>query len=345
MLFYLIVRTTGATRPITAHRESGRTLIAASVGSVAESLSEVDQTQLICKDSIAKLTGWHKKSNTNWNRETVIRGFLEYKREFKINYQFQPVPGQLGNIYVRGVGRYSDEEAKSTLNILTIFNRLTEEDPDKEKLLASVLLRYKRGDGSALNESNLRELGLILPATSAKRKTLLQQFNRAAFLICFQEVSRRKHQGYRVVKKDRLQMVPELPFGIAVACLLKLLSDGHLRMADVFNEDALYGVFTGTGVMSDNLLKTIQKFNDLFVFFVDKYAPQLYELFEYGEAAEELNVVFTPEYFHKILRASDAGEEDSDNEEYDLPEGDDENTSLLEEQIAELKFTPFKLTL
>ena len=53
----------------------------------------VDQTKLIDRNSIAALTGWHKKSEMNWNRETIIRGQIEYKRvdpkEIEVNYTGQ----------------------------------------------------------------------------------------------------------------------------------------------------------------------------------------------------------------------------------------------------------------
>lgn len=338
-------RTRGKTVPIRAQTTSGRGLITASTAAVAESIAEVDQTRLKDRNSIAQLTGWHKKSTMNWNREKVIRGYLEYKaapREFGINYQFQPVPGQLANIKVNGIEQYGEKPR----DILAVINKLTQKDPEKEKLLAQALLQYKHGDGNALGETNLTNLGMDLRGSSTERRKLISQFNRAAYLICFHEVTRRKNQGYKPNAHGQMQPVTELPFGIAVACVLKLISDGHLRMADVFNQDTLYGVFTGTSIMSDNYHDTLLKFNALFALFVEKYAPQMYEVAIYSDQNDdELNIVFSPQFFHEVLRTTDGGESDSDNEEYDLPDEQDENVEQLERDVAHLELRSFTLRL
>jgi hypothetical protein len=310
-------RTTGETQTIDANNLSGRTLITSSSGAIARSLIGIRPDQITSTDGIQRSLGWHKTGQINWNRETVSRGHFTRPRAGRmpiyINYQFKPVPGQLGNHFINGVGTYSA--------ILELLNRVTSRESAKERQLARQMLAYKYGDGSALSVEALTAKGFILPSTSSERKKIIEQLNRAAYLICFSEVSRRKQQGY-YQSGHRLVKVPELPFGIAVACALKLISDGYLRMKDVFSQDALYGVFTGESVMKDNFLNTIKKFNALFCYFTKKYACKIYPIYEYVgsftsfDPNRKIRAVFTPEYFHHVLLTADGGGNDSDGEEY-----------------------------
>jgi hypothetical protein len=320
-------RTTGATTPVDVQQLSGRRLITANIDAVEMSLANVKPEALLSADAIAGNLAWHKTGSKNWNRETIVRGFLDYQagqRPLYIKYQHQPVPGQLANMHTSGVGRYGVGGGR-TPGILRVFNQLTQKKPEKERALARLMIQYKHGDGRVLTEERLIAAQMHLPVAMGERRKLVERFNKAAYLICFQEVYRRKNQGYRMVN-GAPQRVVELPFALAVACALKLIADGHLRMQQVFDADAVFGVFTGTGVMSDNLITTLKKFNQLFTFFAEQYMNHVSDLVEYAfeegldESTEYASYAFTPEFFHQQLRSTgDGGHDsgsDSDNENY-----------------------------
>lgn len=319
-------QTAGQTARFETDLLSGRSVLAVSIASVKGCLEGVDQRLLTDGDSIANNLHWHKTKKINWNREVAKRGK-------EIKYQFKPIPGQLANVFTSGIGKYGREKEQ---DILAVFESLTGGDGEKEKSLARLLIKYKRGNGDAITEESLRNEGLNLPGNGRQRNVLIDRLHRAAYLICFQEVYRRKNQGRLNGSK-----VLELPFGMAVSCLLQLLADGHLRMEQAFNANATYGVFTGTGVMSSNLITTIMKFNELFSFFVKKYAGEIYEVWDYGIDLEEVNIVFTEEYFHHVLRKGDGGESESDDEDYaELPI---DEAQELEPYIQDLQLTPSQI--
>jgi hypothetical protein len=331
-------RTKSSTRPIQTQQMSGRSLISANVASMTECTQGVLAERLANIELAAIDCQWNRTGRINWNRQITIRGAIETRTSSKpieIHEQFQPIAGQLANMHTKGVGRYGDGKSGRTPNILALLDSLTGGIPKNEIALASLLLRYKRGDGSALGETALRGVGINLPENKGKRDTLIKQFNKAAYLVCFQEVYRRKNQGYRKTG-EILERVVELPFGLAVGCLLKLLTDGHLRFRDIFDKDSEYGVFTATGVMSTDIINTIKKFNTLFSFFIQRYAMQEYCVFEYSNKMEEFNVSFTPQYFHTILRQTDGGESDSDNEDYEISPDRTGNTQEIKRLISNL---------
>lgn len=337
-------RTPGLTRPIQAQQMSGRSLISVNIAAMAECTQNVLAERLANIELAVIDLQWNTIGRMYGNWQTVTRGIRESQRgnkEIEIKEQFHPVAGHLANMRTSGVGRYGDGFSGKIRNILTVVNELTRESPEKEKALALLLLRYKRGDGSALGITALKNAGINLPNDRASRDTLVAQFNKAAFLVCFQEVYRRKNQGYRI-RGEEIKKVVELPFGLAVGCVLKLLADGHLRFGEVLSENSKYGVFTGVGVMSDNIGETIQKFNKLFSFFVRKYAMEEYSVYEYSERMESFNVAFTPQYFHTVLRQTDGGEADSDNDDYDVSTDKTENTREIERLISDLNLSSSK---
>jgi lipoprotein NlpI len=337
-------RTEGQTRPIRAHHLSGRRLIMLNIASIEEAMVDIKPDQLTSVASIAQSLRWHK-TGKNWNRETVIRGYLEYNRkspkELEIKYQFQPIPGQLANIRTSGVACYGMGFSKKKLpNVLEVINRLTDKDQKKESALARLLLRYKRGE-LALNKENLKKAGMNLPNNIGPCRKLIKEFNAIAYLICFQEVYRRKNQGYYKKGQEDIKKVTELPFGIAIACILKLIADEHLS-ANVFDKNSSYGVFTGTSVMNKNFLSTLKKFNELFASFVEKYANKDVCLVEYSKNMEKFNIAFTPEFFHEILKETDGDENDSDGEDYE-PSYDGkefEEIRQLSETLKNLELKP-----
>jgi hypothetical protein len=350
-------RTTGRTETLDLTQHSGRSIIAADIASVAQSSNQDDLSLMTTIDAIAQYTGWHRTKKINWNRQAIVRGKGPARGgeiDLEINYQFKPVPGQIGNILVNGVGEYGvGENGGRTLNVLEIFNRLTGGDSEKERRLAQLLIQYKGGDGRALNEQSLLDAELDLPQSIPKRRLLINQFQRAAYLVCFLEVIRRNNQGYRTsAAAAEPQKVIELPFGFAVACILKLIKDGYLKLADAFSPDSLYGVFTGKGVMNENITRTINRFSELFSLFVKQYAHQIEAVSDYDVAAkgpvfcDDFQVAFTPEYLHQMLRETDGGEDESDNEDYNKlheQEPVEPDVEGLREHLIHADLRPLKL--
>jgi hypothetical protein len=92
-------------------------------------------------------------------------------------------------------------------------------------------------------------------------------------------------------------------------------------------------------------LTTIQKFNELFVFFTQTYAKDIPEVSEHYEGSgivdtTELNAVFSPQFFHTIIKEADAGEDDSDGEDYNILPKDEDTLTDLEESIRGLSIKP-----
>jgi hypothetical protein len=338
------VRQGGVAPVIDVNRHTGRGLITAATGAVAKAIKDARPEQLATAATIPVATGWHVPQPSNGNREKVIRGMITRPRagqkDIEINYQHHPVPGDLANLMTAGVGTYAE--------IAKFFTELTNNKPALEQKLANLLLDYKHGDSEALSVKYLFDVKLYgcklyLPTTSTEQNQIITRLNRIAYLICFQEVWRRKNPGYRQAKGDAINKVPELPFGAALACALKLIADGHVRLLEVFSENALLGVFTGQSVMKDNILTTVIKFNVIFAKFVAIYASQSKEVLDIDNSDGELNFAFTPEFFHKLFKESDGGSSDSDDEEYsdrDEPHEDQEVIDTLISKANAVRLTP-----
>jgi hypothetical protein len=302
---------TTISQPVNLHNESGRIIITAYSNALRCALHNVDQTKLVREKDIFKYLSWPRSGKgRSWNSEKILRGYLEFEKTstvkpIEISYQLIPFPGHLGNIFTRGVGRYGAAPSSRTPNILSVINSLAGLDPNKEKILAELFLNYKKGDGNALSAQSLRANGFIVPRTAAARRTLVNRINKIAYLICFQEVYRRKNQGYHRGNNNSIIQTLELPFGVAVSSALKLIADGYLRMQDVFDSDSRYGVFTGQSIMNKNIDRTIQKFNDLFVLFSQTYAHEIYDVFEFELLEENIVTVLPRGFYTEVLNDTD----------------------------------------
>ncbi|MGD9107625.1 MAG: hypothetical protein PVI75_00440 [Gammaproteobacteria bacterium] len=309
-------RTAKKPQPVNLQNESGRIIIIAYSNALKLALHNIDKTKLTSKKDILKHVTWPRKGKGSWNYEKILRGRLAYRKKDKplgITYQFQPMPGHLGNIFTRGVGRYGTNKLA---DILSVINKLTGQNHEKEKKLAKLFLNYKKGKSDALSADSLRENGFLVPSTACARRKLINAINKIAFLVCFQEVYRRKNQGYKKSSDGLPVKILELPFGVAVSSALKLIADGHLRMREVFDSDSKYGVFTGQSIMNKNIKNTIQKFNQLFVFFFDVYiadifafknkSQKLYDVFEIQQELGEEVITKVPQNFYaRLLRNTD----------------------------------------
>ncbi len=241
------------------------------------------------------------QQNANWSREKFIYG------NNPINSQYHPVSSQPGNFIMNGIGdygmfgkskthknvnEYKDNYILSTLYNFTGNGRTGLSQPDKECRLATLILKCLRNT-QPITEVQLRSEGFLLNETSNRKKTLINRLNRLLVLTSMKEVSRQIHG------------VVDLPIAIAYIQTLRLIEEGHLSMAEVFDTNAPYGIPTAKRV-AENCVQAKEKLKRLNIL--------------YAKTHPEFN--FTAESFHQLLRENYRGEEDSDNEDYDndLPE-------------------------
>lgn len=315
------INRTATPKPINLHKETGRIIITAYSAALKLALHGLNQSQLTSEKNIFKTLIWPRSGKgRSWNSETIHRGYVEFKkapkkRPIKISYKLIPFPGQLGNIFTSGVGSYGTKKAKRTPNILTVINSLTNQEPEKEKKLANLFLSYKRGNGFALSEKSLRKLGFTLPTIPVETRKLINRINKIAYLVCFQEIYRRKNQGFYKKKDGSIVQTLKLPFGVAISSALMLIADGHLCMQDVFDSDSKYGVFTGTSIMTKNIEATLQKFNQLFILFFRCYMDNIFafqkkgqklnDVYELLDIEENIITNVPKEFYSKILKETD----------------------------------------
>lgn len=323
-------RATKRTPAINTNGYTSRAMISAEVGAISASLQSLDLATLKTLDDIATNTRWHRnKGQKSWNMEKLLRGHQVVRNQPKditITSQYQPSAGNLGNFFMKGIGKYgNNERTPRTHGILFIIDGLTDKKPVNEKKLASLLIKFAK-DGEGFNEQTLRNAGFNNLFHYAKdRNRQLDKLNKLGMLFCIKEVSRRKQQGLKPDKTGRMQKMPELPFGLARAMLLILLRDGILRMKDVFDEDAEYGVFMGSNIMHDRKIEdTRQKFIKVLKLFTEIYHTEDEEIFLHEFPRGVL--LPTAEYFHKLFLKIDGGCDESDGEEY--VSSDDETLAL-----------------
>ncbi|MFN7096147.1 MAG: hypothetical protein ACK4PR_01100 [Gammaproteobacteria bacterium] len=103
--------------------------------------------------------------------------------------------------------------------------------------------------GHPLPKSVLRTIGIDL---TDEGYTLLIKI---CWLTSVKEITRRMCTGLR----SDGSKVEELPFALLHYRALVLIREGHLTMAQVFSQDADYGIATGEAVTTYNLPKTLQK--------------------------------------------------------------------------------------
>ncbi len=213
-----------------------------------------------------------------------------------------------GDYYMLDLGTY--EQMYNF--ILTIINPEESEEIDYivEKNLAQYMLRYTQ-TGKTMTLEELSEFSQELTQNDLKK------LNRI-FYHCFVKEPAR----FFLARDEEHQ----LPMASAQARALKLLVRGHITMADVFAQDAPYGVFTGKELGSDvNAVKEkIDRIND-------KYEHQIMNIavnhadnyYAFMHHHPNANTLPTRQILHDELIDVYGGESDSDGEGYDT---DDEFT-------------------
>lgn len=302
-------------RAIEANHIPGRRLVMGDAGAVAESLHQIDKSQLTTPNKIAEHCRWSNKGysqkgtvNADWSRE-YVRYELDIDpgarkkvaEEITVTSQYHPQPGHLGNFFMAGIGRYGAGDKKHILFVINETTRTEPADKDSqalnEKRLARLLLSYTR-QGNPITTTALIHEGLQLFKNKSDRVRQLQALNRICYLAGVKEVTRRMHPGVRCDGTE----VEELPMGVAYIMSLQLIADGYLSMQQVFDQNAEYGLPTATSISSDREIDgaklKLLKLSSLF------YAS-------YSEKQP------TREGLHQLLLSGFGGDSDTSGNEYD----------------------------
>lgn len=227
--------------------------------------------------------------------------------QFTYRQRNNPHYNHPGDYYMSDLGKYSE--------MVEFINKITGSNSDKinilnEKKLAGYMLRYSQS-GNSMTLDELKHL-----YTNATEDDLLMIHR--IFYHCFvKEPSR-----FFLAKENNHQ----LPLVSANARALQLLVRGHLKMCDVFSQDAPYGVFTAKEIGSNiDALKTkIDIINKKYEKqLLNTYSAHADNYFTFMHHHPQSKVIPTRQQFRKELQEVYGGESDSDGEGYDT---DDEFT-------------------
>lgn len=205
-----------------------------------------------------------------------------------IKYIHKPVPGHLGGFFMPIKPKENDYAA-----IMQIVSALTDGKPCLEHLLARSMIIFSN-TGQPMPRSALRRLGLSLDDT--QYELLLK----ICYLTSVKEITRRMYTGLRSNGTE----VIKLPFAIIHARALILIREGHLSMAQVFSQDAHYGIASGDNITSSNIGRTLKKARNI---------NQLYH-----NKVEKISEHTWPKQYRKVLQEVYGGEYDSDGEGYEV---------------------------
>lgn len=287
-----------ATQKVISDNEPRRTLVAADAAALEQVLDVLpadEQRDLTSTTAIFDKLGINKTGTKFGNREKIQFGDTE------INYQHNPVPGQMGNFFMSGIGTYGLNETSDVLQIINELTRTQDNDlqaqAENEKKLARLLLSMSK-TGNSVTTVDLQNIGITVFSTKKLNDQYLKYLHRLSYLISVKEVTRRMHQGVRSDGKD----VPELPFAVAYYRALKLVAEGHLRMQDIFAANAAYGLPTDVNIMATDR-KIGETYNKL---------TKLNQKYEEHFPHERIST----EQFHQELLLAYGGEADTSGEEY-----------------------------
>jgi len=202
-------------------------------------------------------TYYHPKMPPNNTRESINMGATV------IHWQNKPSQNNQGNLKIAGLGRYGCFNSKGKYVPSAILSSIDEiNNWITEEKLAGYMIRYsKTGITPSLEDLQMK--------STDKNKLLINKLNRILFLTSCAEIWRYMYtsKADENLSKD-VPHITRIAFANAHARVLKLLSEGKLTMYQVFNEDADFGLPTGSRITAkENLPKIINKFislNDLF---------------------------------------------------------------------------------
>lgn len=287
--------------PILITNIPSRRVITAAV-SALEQIWELNQTQ------------WKLNGFTTVDRKN--KDFCDFRTREKaqlgntiISWQNHPALTNRGNLLVHGVGEYG---AHKTTHILNVINRIVKYIEAKESIetipaeqrLAEYMLRYfSTGQAISLHDLGLRDI--------QKNQKEIERINKILFLIGDAEIWRYLNPEM----DDKTYTTADLPVAHALYRGLKLVQDGHLTMADLFDNNADYGVPTAKGMtlphtIEEAITKKAANINQEYIenFQHDDLIQHFLDRFSDGYVAS------FREAYHQELREHAGGEDDTDNE-------------------------------
>ena len=190
---------------------------------------------------------------------------------FQFKVKHNPWAAHVGNVFVCGVGAYKESESNS-IDVLNIINKVTKKAAANEKMFAQVMLNNIVAR-TAISSEQLEEAGL-----GQADEKLLKQINRLILLISLFEITRRGFSECTIKNAaGKENVIPARPFAICFVKSLMLLINGHVRMEQVFGEDAQYGVSTTRKLNTlEGIAASFEKFDNLNALYVEKiYLPTL----------------------------------------------------------------------
>ncbi|GAB4223493.1 MAG: hypothetical protein Tsb005_18740 [Gammaproteobacteria bacterium] len=183
--------------------------------------------------------------------------------ETVVTWQNRLSSNNQGNLFIMGLGRYGTFNSKGTYDsnaILSLINQATEYVGEAQ--LAELMIKFSSsGEVLCLADLDLKD--------TQKNQKFIDKLNKFLLLTSCAEIWRYMHTS---VNQDGLRgksdiiKIEQIAFANAHARVLQLLVEGELSMKQVFDEDADFGLPTGSKI-TKNVPKIIQKFlriNELF---------------------------------------------------------------------------------
>lgn len=219
-----------------------RRLITADAESVRQSIQNSGgENKLLSQQDIEKNLKWPFSYSPKFGNQYPWQNLAHGSA--KVSFKHAPVPGHLGGFFM-----IISKEGHKYINIMSIIDGITGGNPLVERFLARSMIIFNQ-TGYPMPRTALRRMGVNL--NEQQYEVLI----RICFLTSYKEITRRMFTG----KRSNGAAVPELPFATAHARALRLIREGHLRMSQVFSQDADFGIAAGEKITGENLERTLEK--------------------------------------------------------------------------------------
>lgn len=212
-----------------------------------------------------------------------------------------PSPQRLGAGYLKDIGSYNA--------IYNFFKKLTNQEKEKEKKLAGLMIEYAKSHKSI----TLDELRKIYKDASADDTNCL---NRCCFLIMEKE----QVQWYSATYLNRKEL--HLGMSVAQARCLIMIREGFLSFEETFKNNVPFGVYSHTSILADvkKVEESCKKIEDLYKVYLqsNKHVEDHMKFSKkcITKKTNNLTCVLTREQAHEDLKEVYGGGSDTSGEEY-----------------------------
>ncbi len=291
---------------LTLDQTPARRLITAEISTIEASLKIYGRSE----DEYGTDFGWHvdnsEQKTGSYKNYEIKHGNTEKVKldntEIRYRQRVNPHYDHLGDYYMYDLGDYS--------KIISVINSMTGTNDEtvaveNEKKLAKYMLEFSQYGRPINLANNLKEINPDATEDDIKKIDRI-------FYHCF-------------VKEPARWMLPktsshELPFATAQIRAIKLIAHGHLSMKEVFDQHALYGVFTGKeiGKKIEEVREKIKRINHLYTeVFLKISQKYFHKHIEFFKSHENGQLVTTRKELHRELKEAYGGDSDTDEEGYD----------------------------